>query len=52
MVSIAVSKVCMNELIFVDPGMKVNAQYCRDVLLPMGVATIERGERAHPPSAA
>jgi len=33
MVSIAVSKMGMNELIFVVPGMKVNGQYYRDVLL-------------------
>jgi len=32
MVSIAVSMV-MTELIFVDPGMKVNGQYYRDVLI-------------------
>jgi len=33
MLSIAVSKVGMTELIFVDPGMKVNGQYYGDVLL-------------------
>ena len=33
MVSIAVSKMCMTELIFIIPGMKVNGQYYRDVLL-------------------
>jgi len=33
MVSIAVSKIGMTELIFVDPGMKVNGQYYCDVLL-------------------
>jgi len=33
MVSIAVSKMCMTELIFVIPGMKVNGQYYRDALL-------------------
>jgi len=33
MVSIAVSKIGMTELIFVVPGMKVNGQYYRDVLL-------------------
>ena len=33
MVSIAVSKMGMTELIFVVPGMKVNSQYYRDVLL-------------------
>jgi len=33
MVSIAVSKMGMTELIFVIPGMKVNGQYYRDVLL-------------------
>jgi len=33
MVSIAVSKISMTELIFVDPEMKVNRQYYRDVLL-------------------
>ena len=34
MVSIAVLKMVMTELIFVIPGMKVNGQYYRDVLLP------------------
>jgi len=33
MVSIAMSKICMSELIFVIPVMKVNRQYYRDVLL-------------------
>jgi len=33
MVSIAVSKMGMTELIFVIPGMKVNGQYNCDVLL-------------------
>jgi len=33
MVSIAVSKMCMTELIFVILGMKVNGQYHRDALL-------------------
>jgi len=33
MVSIAVSKIGMTELIFVIPGMKVNGQYSRDLLL-------------------
>jgi len=33
MVSIAVSKMGMTELIFVVPGMKVNGPYCSDVLL-------------------
>jgi len=33
MVSIAGSKMGMTELIFVVPGMKVNGQYYRDVLL-------------------
>jgi len=33
MVSIAVSKMGMTELIVVVPGMKVNDQYYRDVLL-------------------
>jgi len=33
MVSIAVSKMGITELIFVVPGMKVNGQYYRDVLL-------------------
>ena len=33
MVSIAVSKLGMSELIFVVPGMKVNGQYYHDVLL-------------------
>jgi len=33
MVSIAVSKIGMTELILVVPGMKVNGQYYRDVLL-------------------
>jgi len=35
MVSIAVSKMVMTELIFVVPGMKVNGQYYRDVLLTL-----------------
>jgi len=33
MTSIAVSKMGMTELIFVDPGIKVNGQYYCDVLL-------------------
>jgi len=33
MVSIAVSKMGMTELIFVDPEMKVSGQYYREVLL-------------------
>jgi len=33
MVSIALSKIGVAELIFVDPGMKVNGQYYRDALL-------------------
>jgi len=33
MISIAVSKMGMTELISVDPGMKVNGHYYRDVLL-------------------
>ena len=33
MASIDVSKMGMTELIFVVPGMKVNGQYYRDVLL-------------------
>ena len=33
MVSVAVSQVGMTELIFVDPGVKVNGQYYCDVLL-------------------
>jgi len=33
MVSIAVSKIGMTELIFVNPRMKVNGHYYRDVLL-------------------
>jgi len=33
MVSVAVSQMGMTELIFVDPGMKVNGQYYRGVLL-------------------
>jgi len=37
MVSIAVSKMGMTELIFVDPGMKVNRQYYRYVLLSQQV---------------
>ena len=35
MVSIAVSKMGMTELIFVVPGMKVNNQNCGDVLLSL-----------------
>ena len=33
MVSIAVSKMDMTELIFVVPGMEANGQYYRDVLV-------------------
>jgi inhibitor of nuclear factor kappa-B kinase subunit alpha len=33
MVSVAVSKLGVTELIFVDPGVKVNGQYYRDVVL-------------------
>ena len=33
MVSVAVAQVGMTELIFVDPGVKVNGQYYCDVLL-------------------
>jgi len=33
MVFIAVSKMAMTKLIFVDPGMKVNGQYYCNVLL-------------------
>lgn len=33
MVSVAVSKLGCTELIFVEPGVKVNGQYYRDVLL-------------------
>jgi len=33
LVSIAVSKMGMTDLTFVDPGMKVNGQYYRHVLL-------------------
>jgi len=33
MISIAVSKMDVTELIFVVPGMKVNGQYYRDALL-------------------
>ena len=33
MVSVAVSKMGVTELMFVDPGVKVNGQYYRDVLL-------------------
>jgi len=33
MVSVAVSKMGMTELIFVQPGFKVNRQYYRDVVL-------------------
>jgi len=32
MISIAVSKIGMTELIFVDSGMKVNGQYYHDAL--------------------
>jgi len=35
MVSTAVSKMGMTELILVVPGMKVNGQYCGDVLLSL-----------------
>jgi len=33
MVSVAVSKMGVTELMFVDPGVKVNGQYYRNVLL-------------------
>jgi len=33
MVSVAVSKMIMTELIFVQPGVKVNGQYYRHVVL-------------------
>jgi len=33
MVATAVSEMGMTDLIFVDPGMKVNSQFYRDVLL-------------------
>ena len=33
MVSVVVSKMDVTELMFVDPGVKVNGQYYRDVLL-------------------
>jgi len=33
MVSVAVSKMGITELIFVNPGINVNGQYYRDVLL-------------------
>ena len=33
MVSVAVSQVGMTELIFVNPGVKVNGKYYGDVLL-------------------
>ena len=39
MVSIAVSKIGMTELIFVVPGMKANGQYYRDVLLSADAAS-------------
>jgi len=39
MMSIAVSKMGMTELIFVVPGMKVNGQYYRDVLLSADAAS-------------
>jgi len=39
MVSIDVSKMGMTELIFVVPGMKVNGQYYRDVLLSQHAAS-------------
>ena len=38
MISIAVSKMGMTELIFVDPGMKVNGEYYRDVSLSQQLA--------------
>ena len=39
MISIAMSKMGMTELIFVDPGMKVNGEYYRDVLLSQQMLT-------------
>jgi len=41
MVSIAVSKMGMTELIFVIPGMKGNSQYYRDVLLSQQMPAIK-----------
>jgi len=34
MVSVGVSKLGVTDLIFIDPGAKVNGAYYRDVLLP------------------
>ena len=38
MVSVAVSQVGITELIFVNPGVKVNGQYYCDVLLSQQIA--------------
>ena len=42
MVSVAVSQVGMTELIFVNPGVKVNGQYYCDVLLSQMLPAIKR----------
>jgi len=33
MVSVGISKLCCTDLVFVDPGVKINGAYYRDVLL-------------------
>ena len=45
MVSVDVSQVGMTELIFVNPGVKVNCQYYCDVLLSHAPAIIRVAER-------
>jgi len=45
MVSVGVSKIGCTELIFVDPGAKINGQYYRDVLLQKILPAIRRVSR-------
>ena len=42
MVSVGISKLGCTELIFVDPGVKINGQYYRDVLLAKLLSSIRR----------
>ena len=43
MVSVAVSEMGMTELIFVNPGVKVNGQYYHDVLLSQQMLSAIKG---------
>ena len=42
MVSVGVSKLGFTDLIFVDPGVKVNGSYYRDVLLSQKLLPVMR----------